>query len=136
METCAMKKTITLKGITQRSLAKNMIDAAGVDYVVEISPPKRSLAANSLLWALLTDISQQRPEGRMHSRETWKGLFMHAAGHEVQWLPGLSGQPFPAGFRSSKMDKKQMADLIDWIYAYGIEHGVKFQVPKQMEPEQ
>lgn len=58
---------------------------------------------------------------------------LHAAGHEVLWLPGLDGQPFPAGFRSSKMDKAQMASLIDWIYAYGHEHGVRFHVPKQME---
>lgn len=82
---------------------------------------------------MLTDISRQCPEGRHYTPETWKALFMHACGHEVQFIPGLSGDPFPVGFRSSKLDKRQMAELIEWISAYGAEHGVKFHAPKTME---
>ena len=125
--------TIILAGAEQRNLAEKLVRSAPPGATVKIMPAKRTLSQNALLWAMLTDLSVQAPEGRKHTPEVWKGLCMHAAGHEVQWAPGLSGQPFPVGFRSSRMTKQQMADLIDWISAYGAEHGVKFHIPEAME---
>jgi len=125
--------TIILAGEEQRRLATHAIVRAPAGSVVTIKPPKRTLDQNALMWAMLTDISRQCPEGRHYTPETWKALFMHACGHEVQFIPGLSGEPFPLGFQSSKLDKRQMAELIDWICAYGAEQGVKFHAPKAME---
>lgn len=84
----------------------------------------RSKSQNDKMWAMLEDISQAKPEGRMMTREEWKCVFMQACGWEVQFLEGLDGRPFPAGFRSSKMTKAQMADLITFIQAKGDEWGV------------
>lgn len=127
--------TIILAGPEQQQLAQAAIRAAPLGSVVTIKPPKRTLDQNALLWAMLTDVSRQCPEGRRYTPKTWKCMFMHACGHEVQFIPGLSGEPFPIGFRSSKLDKRQMAELIDWISAYGAEHGVKFHAPQTMEEQ-
>lgn len=63
--------------------------------------------------------------------ELWKCVFMHACGHEVQFLHGLDGLPFPVGFRSSRMSKGQMADLITFIQEYGDRHAVRWSDPAE-----
>lgn len=127
--------TIILAGPDQRKLASAAIAAAPDGSIVKLEGPKRTLAQNARMWAMLTDLSRQRPEGRCYTPETWKCLVMHACGHEVTFIPGLSGEPFPLGFRSSKLTKEQMAELIEWIEAYGAEHGVKFHAPQSMGEE-
>lgn len=125
--------TIILANDGTRAFAARAIASAPDGAVVTIAPPRRTLSQNARLWAMLTDLSRQCPEGRRYTPETWKALVMHACGHEVQWLPGLTGEPFPIGFRSSKLTKAQMAELLEWIEAYGAEHGVKFHAPAVME---
>lgn len=61
---------------------------------------------------------------RKHTPEVWKALFMSACGHQVQFAQGLDGSPFPTGFRSSRLTKAQMCELMEFIVAYGNEHGV------------
>jgi hypothetical protein len=78
------------------------------------------------MWAMLSDISRAKPEGRRMTPDLWKAVFMQACGHEVQFLQGLDGQPFPAGFRSSRLSVAQMAELISFIQAKGDEWGVRW----------
>jgi hypothetical protein len=49
---------------------------------------------------------------------------MHALGFDTRFLTGLNGEPFPAGFRSSRLTVRQMADLITFIAEYGDRHGI------------
>jgi hypothetical protein len=122
-----MAQTVILRGDKQRSLAKALIDRAPVDAVVQIKEASRNLEQNALMWALLSDVSRAKPEGRRWTPETWKCAFMHALGHQVQFCEGLDGSgPFPLGFRSSRLSVKQMADLITCIQEYGARHGVKW----------
>jgi len=67
-----------------------------------------------------------KPGGRFHTPDTWKALFMHACSHAVQFENGLNGQPFPIGFRSSRLSKSEMADLITFMLAWGDEQGVQW----------
>ena len=122
-------QTIILAGESQRQLAKRLIDRAPPQAVINIREGKRTLDQNAKLWAMLSDISRAKPDGRKHTPEVWKALFMHACGHAVQFEAGLSGQPFPIGFRSSRLTKREMVDLIDFIGAYGEEHGVLWSDP-------
>lgn len=121
-----MSQTVILRGDSQRMLAKALIDKAPVDAVVTVKEATRNLDQNARLWAMLSDISRAKPEGRTMTAELWKAVFMQACGHEVQFLNGLDGLPFPAGFRSSRLTVRQMADLITFVAAYGDQHGVKW----------
>ena len=120
---------IKLIGPDQRYLAAKLIEQAPDGYIVTIREPTRSLDQNARLWAMLTDISKAMPDGRRHTTEDWKAIFMNAAGWEVQFVDGLDGRPFPSGFKSSRMTVRQMADLITFIAAYGDERGVKWSEP-------
>ena len=113
-----------------RIKAKRLIDAAPHNAVVTIKPEKRSNDQNAKMWAMLTDVSAAKPEGRAATPETWKQLFMHALGFEVAFEMGLNGQPFPTGFRSSRFTKQQMSDFIEFIYEYGARHNIKWTEPE------
>lgn len=126
-----MAQTIILHGQGQRQVAKSLIDAAPAGSVLSIRPPKRTTDQNSKLWAMISDVSRAMPEGRRHTPEVWKSLFMAASGHSVQFENGLDGaQPFPVGFRSSRLTKQQMSELIEFIIEYGTRHGVQWTGPE------
>ncbi len=88
--------------------------------------------ANAKMWAMLSDVSKARPEGRQWTPEVWKCAFLHSLGHQVAFAEGLDGSgPFPIGFRSSKLTVRQMSDLIEVITEYGTRHGVVFKDTKE-----
>lgn len=98
-------------------------------FEVILRSPTRTVPQNSRLWAMLSDVSRAEPDGRKHSPDTWKALFMHALQYEIRFEMGLNGEPFPVGFRSSRMSKDQMAELITFIAEYGDRHGVQWSEP-------
>ena len=126
-------QTIILRGPAQRDLAKRMIDAAPPDAVVNVREATRSRDQNARFWAMLSDVSRAKPEGRTHTPEVWKALFMHALGYETRFEMGLSGEPFPIGFRSSRLTVRQMADLITFVAEYGDRHGIRWSEPNPYE---
>lgn len=112
---------------SNRDTAHRIIAAAPMGSVMKVSPPKRTLDQNALLWALLTDVSVAKPEGRALTPEVWKALFCQALGHDQRFEMALDGKGFvPLGYRTSSMTKAQMSDLIETIYDYGARHGVAF----------
>lgn len=119
-------QTVILAGKADRSVAKSLIDMAPVNAVVKISAPRRTAEQNDKLWAMLSDISRAKPGGRYATPDVWKAVFCHACGHAVQFETGLNGQPFPMGYRTSRMTKSQMADLITFILQWGDENGVQW----------
>jgi hypothetical protein len=126
-------QTIILAGARSRQTAHSLVDQAPERAVLTIAPPGRTLDQNALMWALLSDVSRAKPEGRCHTPDVWKELFMHACGHAVQFEMGLNGQPFPRGFRTSRLRKDEMSDLIECIYEYGARMGVRWTQPGAME---
>ena len=122
-----MTYTVRLTGKSSREYAKRLIDAAPDYAVATVKAGDRTLDQNALMWALLTDISRAKPEGRKMPPEWWKAAFMAAMGCEIIWQQGIDNHsPFPAGFKSSKLSKPQMSELIEMIYEYGARHGVKW----------
>ena len=119
-----MTHTVILFSDYQRQCARNLVSKAPPGYVVTVKPQRRTSEQNDLMWALLTELSKAKPNGREHTPETWKVLAMHACGHTCQFEIGQNGQPFPVGFRTSQLTKGQMGDLIDWLHAYASEAGV------------
>ena len=126
-------QTIILAGEAQKHLAHRLIEAAPIGAVLNIREAKRTLDQSAKMWAMLSDISRAKPDGRTHTPDVWKALMMSACGYEVQFLMGLDGNPFPHGFKSSNLTKKEMADLITFIQAYGDEHGIRWSEPHPYE---
>lgn len=119
-----MTQTEILDSPYRRNRAHRLIDAAPMGAVMTISLPKRTTDQNARFWAMLSDISRAKPDGRSHTPETWRDLFMHAMGHAVRFEMGLNGEPFPAGFRSSRLSKSQMSDLMEFMSAWAAEKGI------------
>lgn len=122
-------QTVILRGDVQRRLAHKLVDAAPSDAVLNVREATRNRDQNARMWAMLSDISRAKPDGRTHTPEVWKALFMHALGHETRFEMGLNGEPFPIGFRSSRLSVRQMADLITFIAEYGDRNGVRWSEP-------
>ena len=120
-----MTQTVILSTPTRRQWAHRLIDAAPEYATVTIRPQDRTLDQSAKMWAMLSDLSVAKPEGRKHTPEVWKCLLMSACGHAVQFEVGLDGTPFPVGFRSSRLSKHQMSELIEFTMAYAAKHGVQ-----------
>ena len=122
------RAVITLHGKSDRDRAARAIMIAPARSRIEIKAEKRTLPQNDRMWAMLTDIAQQKTHcGRRYTTDQWKVLFMHACGREVQFLPSLDGATFiPWGQSSSDLSKQEMTDLIEFMFAWGAENGVVF----------
>lgn len=123
-------QTIILTGLASRQKAENIINAAPSGSVVKVKPPARTSEQNDKMWAMLSDVSRSMPQGRRLTPDVWKAVFMNACGHAVQFETGLAGEPFPVGFRSSRLSKAQMSELIEFILAWGTENGVEWSDPE------
>ncbi len=124
------------KVLTQQiwPLLKSLL-MAGHRMVVEIKPETRSLAQNSRLWALLTDLSKQVDwYGRKLSAEEWKHV-MTASMTKQDVVPGIDGGFVVLGKSTSKMTKPEMSELQDLIEAFGAQQGVRFTAPEYVDPE-
>lgn len=119
--------SFTLISDRVRSNAIEAVRLAPPNWIVTVKEPKRSTDQNAMMWSLLGDLARAKPEGRNWTPETFKAAMMHYLGHQVMFAEGLGGTgPFPIGFRTSRLTKKQMSDLIECILSYGAENGVVF----------
>ena len=105
--------------------------------VVTLGRETRSADQNNLLWALLTDISNQVTWfDRKHSPEVWKdivtGSFMGG-----EFIPNLSGTGFVmVGQRTSKMNKETFSALLEYLYSFGAEQSIAWSEPSLQAFEQ
>ena len=95
---------------------------------VEFKAAKRSLSQNSLLWALLTDVSVQlKWHGQHLTAADWKLIFMDGLKRELRIVPNIEGNGFVnLGRSSSDLSKQEMSDLLELIRMFGAKHGVTF----------
>lgn len=123
-------QTVRLVGEQQRAFAHELIDKAPERSIVNVRPETRSNEQNAKMWAMLSDVARAQPEGRKYTTEIWKALFMAEAGFKPLFEPSLDGQGVvPIGYKSSRLTKAEFSDVIEAIYAYGSEHGVKWSEP-------
>jgi len=124
-------QTFILHEPKHRDFAKHCIDKAPEKAVVTIREATRNNEQNARMWAMLSDVSRAKPEGRQWTTEVWKAAFMHSLGHQCQFGDGLDGSgPFPVGFRTSRLNVRAMADLITVIAEYGDRLGVVWSEPE------
>lgn len=107
-----------------RETAHRIVDSAPAGSRFSVKPPRRTVSQNDKMHAMLADIAASKPLGRLHTPDDWKAIMMNACNWECQFCEGLDGRPFPIGFRSSRLSKDQMSQLIDFMQAWGDENGV------------
>jgi hypothetical protein len=124
---------LTLRTNEDRARAARWVAKAPPGTRLTFQATKRTLDQNSRFWAMLTDVATQKEHhGRRYTADQWKVIFMHACGREVQFLPSLDGSTFiPWGQSSSDLSKGEMSELMEFIAAWGAEHGVQFHEPEK-----
>lgn len=95
--------------------------------VIVIQELTRTLEQNARMWATLSDISKQvQWYGLMLKPEEWKHVFTATLKGQKS-VPNLDGTGFIILGQSTKaMTKKELSELLELAYSFGIEHNVKF----------
>jgi hypothetical protein len=108
---------------------------AGHRFEVTIRQERRTTAQNSMLWALLTDVSRQVVwHGLNLSPEDFKHIFSSAL-KKQRVAPGLDGGFVVLGQSTSQMSKAELSELIELVLAFGAERGVKWTEQREVAPE-
>lgn len=104
---------------------------ANESHRVEIKPvpDRRSNSQNRKMWAMLNDVARQVtwPINGVRdyiTPEDWKDLITAGLAKHQRIAQGLEGGVVMLGSRTSRMTKKELAELIEYIYATGTERGV------------
>lgn len=101
--------------------------------VVEIREETRTDKQNRLMWPLLKDLSVQVVwHGERLEPKEWKDLITVLVSQiqdpesEQKSAPGINGGRVYFGVRTSKSSKRYMVDVIEAIYWFGTDRGVRF----------
>ena len=127
------KERVVLRTDDDRRRAIAWIEAAEDESRLDLMGPQRTNPQNRKMWAMIGDIVKQKKtiNGREFSDEDWKVIFLQALGKEQKVLPTLDGDDFfPSGYSSSKLEKKEMSDLIEFMFAWGAENNVVWSDPE------
>lgn len=107
---------------------RRLVDAAmraPLNSVWTGKPDLRTIPQNDKMWATLTDLARAKPEGRVLPVHKWKSLAMDAAGKKPDWERSLDGESMVCvGYKSSRLTKDEMSEVIEAINAYAAGHGI------------
>ena len=124
------RKVFGLVHAEARRRAMAAVANAPEGYRVTVEPPKRTLDQNSLLWPVLECFSAQLEwpvNGRMvkMTAEDWKDLLSAAYRRESQRVAmGVDGGMVMLGLRTSKMNKREFSEFLEFIFSVAADRGV------------
>lgn len=121
------RAVIVVRTQADRNLACKWALGVPAGSRIEFKKPRRTLDANSLMWARLTEIAQQvQWHGQKLSPADFKDMFT-ASLRKARVVPGIDPGSFVLlGLHTSDMSKEEMGLLLDLIDAFAAEHGVVF----------
>lgn len=105
---------------------------AGKKLVLSLTEETRSNEQNAILHAVLTDIANQIDwHGKKLNPDIWKRLcvasWLREKNQSPVLIPALDGSGFDVVYeKTSKLTVTQCSELLEWCFAFGAEHGVKF----------
>lgn len=135
------KQTFVLAHDLARTRAAKAVEQAPAGYVVRIEEPTRNSEQNAKCHAMLADIARQVEHfGKRWPAGVWKRLtvaaFMREANEQPLMIPALDGMGVDVIYeRTSHMGIRQMARYIEWLFAFGAEHGVRWSDPSLYPPQ-
>lgn len=125
---------LVLHNETLRSRAIDWIKRAPKETRVTFQGPKRTLAQNDRMHAMLTEVAVAVPiwGGCKVSKDDWKLIFLDALKREMRLVPNLdrTGLVNLSGRSSSDLSVEEMTGMIELIFAFGAQHGVQFHEPQ------
>ena len=127
-----MPRSFLISTHDQLSRLKQTLDGMQMPFHVEVGEQIRSVDQSDKFHAMCHDLAEQKQWGGVWlSTEEWKRLlvaaWMKATGRQLRILPALGGRGFECLYqRTSKLSKKEMAELIEFTDAWMAEN---------MEPE-
>lgn len=129
-------RRIQLNNDLARQAAKRAIDDAADGFVVEIKERTRTADQNAKLHAMLQDVARQVDwAGRRRSLDDWKALMVSAHRIALQQagevVPGLEGEFVQLRKSTATMGVKELASLIEYVTAWGMNAGVRFSAPER-----
>ena len=98
--------------------------------LVTLGRPTRNNGQNARLHAMLSDLSKQVEwHGQKFTGEVWKRLcvasYLREQNESPMLVPSLDGQGVDIIYqKTSKMSKKVMSELIEWVSCFGAENNV------------
>jgi len=105
--------------------------------VLSLGRESRSTSQNSKMWPMLTDLSKQVVwYGKQYDPDGWKDIITGSF-KNLDFVPNTESTGFVVvGMSTSKMDKPEFSNLIEFIYAFGASQGVDWSEPALKAYEQ
>jgi hypothetical protein len=143
-----MKRTFILAHDLARANAKRAIDDAPAGHWVTLSEPRKSRAQEEKYHAMFGDIARQVPaNGIKLGEESMKRALVSAFKidtkddpdlsqywremAEMKMFVGFRGEIVLDGDQTRRLPKPLASALIEWLFAFGAEHGVKWTDPAE-----
>lgn len=127
-----MQQVFKISSDTVRRNICSAVMKADMGMMVEIKTETRSQSQNRKLWPMLQDVSKQvmwpvlkngNEQLQFLEKSDWKNIFT-ASLRGYERTHGIDGGLVALGKETSKMNKAEFADLIELIYAFGVDRGV------------
>lgn len=126
------KRIFRLAHAEARRRAAECVMQAPDGHIVTVQEATRTLDQNAKLHAALSDIARQVEwHGERMDIEDWKRLltaaWARAERQPVKLVPALDGNGFDVLYRrTSRMSKSEVSGLIEYLHAWGTDHGVRW----------
>ena len=128
-------KSIPLTESVRQSVIDSIdyaIAKGGLEFKIVKATDRRNAEHNKKIHAMLSDISAQITHyGQTYSVDVWKRLcvaaWLRERHEQALMVPAIDGNGIEVIFeKTSKLSRKKMAELIEWVYAFGTNAGVNW----------
>jgi len=109
--------------------------ASGKQLTLEIKTASKSRVQEEKYHAMIGEIAKQTQHlGAKWDAESWKRLLVDQFCRDSDIktgvvIPNLSGDGIvQLGFQTRKFTKEQASEFVEWLHAWGAEHGVVYEV--------
>jgi hypothetical protein len=109
--------------------------ATGKHLTLEIKQVNKSREQEEKYHAMIGEIAKQAQHlGAKWDAESWKRLLVDqfCRDNDIKTgvvIPNLSGDGIvQLGFQTRKFTKEQASEFVEWLHAWGAEHGVTYEV--------